>query len=179
MGSPIPFALFESLNKKPVDSVLRYGVQNLCMRIFLMCAAICSVVLAAEHPDFSGTWELTPTKSRNIGMMAQMKLTSVVTQTGKEIVIVNQRMGQAQGPETRFDLTGAVMKNETPMGDKAETVSKWDGDKLVTTWTSPGSVAGTQVVRTETRWLSPDRRTMTVESARGKSDPMVMVYERK
>jgi hypothetical protein len=61
----------------------------------------------------------------------------------------------------------------------AETVTKWDGNKLVTTWTSAGSIAGTNSVRTETRSLSADGRTMTVESSRAKGPAMVMVYERK
>jgi hypothetical protein len=50
---------------------------------------------------------------------------------------------------------------------------------MVTTWTSPGSVAGTKTVRTETRSLSDDGRTMTVESRRGQSPAIVMVYDRK
>jgi hypothetical protein len=61
----------------------------------------------------------------------------------------------------------------------AETITKWDGNKLVTTWTSPGSVAGTKSVRIETRSLSDDGRTMIVESKRGSAPPLVMVYERK
>ncbi len=145
-----------------------------------ICAAILAFSLAAaDHPDFSGTWQFVPAKSKNIGMMAEMKLTAIIQQSPTEITIRNNNAGQPQGSETRFDLSGVPVKNETPMGDKAETVTKWDGDKLVTTWTSPGAVAGTQTIRTETRSLSPDKRTMIVESARGKSAPMVMVYERK
>jgi len=150
------------------------------MRILSISAAFFAVALiAADRPDFSGTWELVPAKSKNIGMMASMKLSSIVKQGPGEIVITNQNGGQQNGPQTRFDLSGSPVANETPMGDKAETVTKWDGEKLVTTWSSAGSVAGTQTVRTETRWLSSDKRTMTVESARGKNPPMVMVYERK
>jgi len=155
-------------------------VQNHCMRNLLVCLAIFAFsASAADHPDFSGTWEFAPGRSKNIGMMAEMKLTAIIQQSPTEIVIRNKNAGQSQGSETRFDLSGSPVKNETPMGDKAETVTKWEGDKLVTTWTSPGAVAGTQTVRTETRSLSPDKRTMIVESARGKSAPMVMVYERK
>ena len=79
----------------------------------------------------------------------------------------------------RFDLTGKPTENTTPMNAKAETVSKWEEGRLVTTWSSPGSIAGTQDVRTETRTLSPDGMTMTVESARSKGSTIVMVYERK
>ena len=74
--------------------------------------------------------------------------------------------GRQQTSTTRFDLAGKPVPNENPMEATAETVTKWDGDSLVTTWTSPGSIAGTTSVRTETRSLSPDGRTLTVESSR-------------
>jgi len=148
------------------------------MRILLTFLAA-SAAIAAGNPDFSGTWEFAPVKSQNIGMMAQMKITATVRQSATELVISSKNAAQSQPSETRFDLSGKSMHNETPMSDKAETISKWDGDKLVTTWTTPGSVAGTQTVRTETRSLSPDGRVMTVESTRGKSAPMVMIFERK
>ncbi|HEV8038022.1 MAG TPA: hypothetical protein VGP62_04095 [Bryobacteraceae bacterium] len=145
--------------------------------MLLLLAAL--PVLAQQ--DFSGPWEFNPAKSRNIGMMAQMKLVSTVKQTKRELIItdVSTFNGREQTSETRFDLNGKPVPNKNPMEAAAETVTKWDGNKLVTTWTSPGSIAGTNSVRTETRSLSADGRTMTVESSRGKGPAMVMVYERK
>ena len=144
------------------------------------------LLLAAALPilaqsDFFGSWEFNPSKSQNIGMMAQMKLLSTVKQTKQELIItsVSTFNGREQTNETRFDLTGKPVANKNPMEATAETVTKWDGNKLVTTWTSPGSIAGTNSVRTETRSLSADGRTMTVESSRGKGPAMVMVYDRK
>jgi hypothetical protein len=145
--------------------------------MLLLLAAL--PVLAQQ--DFSGPWEFNPAKSRNIGMMAQMKLVSTVKQTKRELIItdVSTFNGREQTSETRFDLNGKPVPNKNPMEATAETVTKWDGNKLVTTWTSAGSIAGTNSVRTETRSLSADGRTMTVESSRGKGPAMVMVYERK
>ena len=65
------------------------------------------------------------------------------------------------------------------MGDRSETVSQWVDDALVTTWTSEGAIAGTEVVRTETRSLSEDGGVMTVATARGERPAMVLVYERQ
>ena len=65
------------------------------------------------------------------------------------------------------------------MGEKAETVAKWDGPKLVVTWTTEGAVAGSKVVKTETRTLSADGRTMTVVTERPNKEPMELVYEKK
>ncbi len=65
------------------------------------------------------------------------------------------------------------------MGGEAETVATWDGGKLVVTWTTEGAVAGTRNVRTETRSLSADGRTMTVESVRGAGKRVVMVFGKR
>jgi hypothetical protein len=147
----------------------------------LMLAAILAAHPLCAEQDFSGQWEFNPSKSQNIGMMAQMKLLTTVKQTKREVIITDFSTfnGKEQTNETRFDLTGKPVPNKNPMEATAETVTKWDGDKLVTTWTSPGSIAGTNSIRTETRSLSPDRRSMTVESSRGKGPAMVMVYDRK
>jgi hypothetical protein len=139
------------------------------------------LLLATLTHDFSGTWEFNPSKSQNIGMMAQMKLISTVKQTKRELIVtdVSTFNGREQTNETRFDLSGKPVPNKNPMEAAAETVTKWDGNNLVTTWTSPGSIAGSISVRTETRSLSADGKTMTVESSRRKGPAMVMVYDRK
>jgi hypothetical protein len=49
----------------------------------------------------------------------------------------------------------------------------------VSTWTSQGAVAGTKVVRTETRSLSADGKTMTLQTVRGNNPPVIMVFDRK
>jgi hypothetical protein len=142
--------------------------------------ALAALPVLAEQ-DFSGKWEFNASKSQNIGMMAEMKLVSTVKQTPQELTISDASTfnGRDQINQVRLDLTGKPVPNKNPMEATAETVTKWDGNKLVTTWTSPGSVAGTKNVRTETRFLSTDGRTMTVESSRGKGPAMVMVYDRR
>ena len=139
------------------------------------------VLPVMAEPSFSGKWEFNPSQSKNVGMMTQLKLTATVRQTSDEMIITNTSTfnGQDQTSETKFDLTGKPVPNKDPMGVPADTVTKWDGNRLVTTWTSPGSVAGTKSVRTETRYLADGGRLMTVESKRGQAPPMVMVYERK
>lgn len=136
---------------------------------------------AAGHTDFSGVWEFNPVKSQNTGMMAQMKMTLTIQQTDSSFDVSSHANMQGQDYDTKihYDLTGKPVSNEAPMSGISETVSKWEGSKLVTTWTSAGAVAGSKVVRTETRTLSADGKTMTVESARGTTAPLVMVFEKK
>jgi hypothetical protein len=137
--------------------------------------------LAAAHADFSGVWEFKPEKSQNVGMMAQMKMTLTIQQSESSFDINSRAnmQGQDYDTKTHYDLTGKPTSNEAPMSGTSETVSKWEGKRLVTTWTSEGAVAGSKVIRTETRTLSEDGKTMTVESVRGTNAPLIMVFEKK
>src|SRR5215475_1286609 len=139
------------------------------------------VVTSAAPTDFSGVWEFNPARSKNVGMMSSLRLTSTIKQTDTMLIISEASVfnGQEQKNEVRYDLKGKAVTNERPMSGPNETVSKWAGDKLVTVWTGEGAVAGTKVVRTETISLSADGKTLTVETVRGSNPPLVMVYDRK
>jgi hypothetical protein len=153
-------------------------MKAICVSLGVALCALC----ALAQSKFDGKWEFNPSLSKNIGMMAQMKLQSTVKQTENEMIITSVSSFGGSGEQTselRFDLTGKPVSNKAPMEAPAETVTKWDGSRLVTTWTSDGSVAGTKSVRTERRFLSDDGRTMTVESKRRNAPAIVMVYERR
>ena len=148
-------------------------------------AFVCLVTVAAfaaKRPDFAGSWEFNAAKSKNIGMMMQVKMTDTIQQTDSAIDETAHSIFQGSDEEakTHYDLTGKPANNESPMEGPSETVSKWEGNRLVTTWTSQSAVAGgTKVVRTETRSLSPDGNTMTIESVRGSNPAVVMLFEKK
>jgi hypothetical protein len=111
-----------------------------------------------------------------------MKITETVEQSDAALNITTHStyQGKEEDSKTHFDLTGKAATNESPMGGPAETISKWDRNALVTSWTSESAVAGgPKVVRTETRSLAPDGKTMTVESVRGSKPAMVMVFDKK
>jgi hypothetical protein len=147
------------------------------LAIFLVSLA----AFAAGQTDFSGTWEFNTEESKNIGMMAQMKLSLAIQQSDSALDITAHStfQGKDQESKTHLDLTGSPATNESPMGGPNETVSKWDGGKLVTTWTGESAVAGKKTVRTETRSLSADAKVLTVESVRGSNPPVVMVFDKK
>jgi hypothetical protein len=65
------------------------------------------------------------------------------------------------------------------MGDPNQTVTKWTGSTLETAWTQDGAVAGTKVVRKETRSVSADGKTMSDEFVRGPNPPMVLVFDKQ
>lgn len=155
------------------------------MKVKLLISMLCLMVVAAfaaKHTDFSGSWQFNPEKSKNIGMMSQMKMTQTIEESDSSLDITTHTtfQGRDEDSNTHCDLTGKPATNESPMGGPSETVTKWDGVKLVTTWTSESAVAGgPKVVRNETRSLSADGKTMTVESVRGSNPTILMVFEKK
>ena len=114
-------------------------------------------------------------------MVAAIQETTTITQTADKLTldIASTFQDKTTNRQVTYDLTGKPVQNEGAMGDKSETVAKWDGGKLVVTWTSEGAVAGTKNVKTETRSLSADGKTMNVTSQRGTNPPMELVYEKK
>lgn len=156
-------------------------MKNLRMFLVLLLISVAGVSTAQEPSDFSGNWELNTKKGENLGMVAAVKETVVVSQTTERLMIdfTDVFQGKTTTRQVVFDLSGEPVVNFPAMGDRSETVSKWVDNKLITTWTSEGAVAGTEVVRTERRWLSADNNTMTVATARGDRPAMVLVYEKQ
>ena len=155
------------------------------MKIKVLISALCLIAVVAfaqKRTDFSGSWQFNVEKGKNIGMMAQMNMMQTVQQSSSSLDITTQTkfQGREEESKTHLDLTGKPATNESPMGGPSETVTKWDGGRLVSVWTSESAVAGgPKVVRTETRSLSADGKTMTVESVRGSNPAVVMVFEKK
>ena len=153
------------------------------MKTKFLIAVIClsTVAFAAKHNDFSGSWQFNVDKSKNVGMMAQMKMTYAIAQSASALDVTAHTtfQGRDEDRKTHYDLTGGTATNESPMGGPAQTVSKWTGENLVTTWTSDSAVAGgAKIVRTETWSLSPDGKSLTIESVRGTNPALLMVFDR-
>lgn len=139
------------------------------------------IAAASDRVDFSGTWVLNTKKGENLGMVAAIQETLVVAQTDAEMELdfTDTFQGNTTTRAVTYDLSGNPVENFAAMGDRSETVSKWVESELVTTWTSEGAIAGTTVLRTETRALVEDGQVMTVSTVRGEQPATVMVYERQ
>lgn len=136
---------------------------------------------AAKAPvNLAGEWTFQPAQSRNVGMMASMAIHTTVVQTPTLLTVDDHSVfnGQKDTQHTVYNLAGEPVSNTPVMGGTATTRSHWEGARLITVWESSGSIAGSTVKRTETRYLSPDGKTMIVESSRPGQDPMVMVFTR-
>jgi DNA-binding PadR family transcriptional regulator len=173
--------LVPSLSKLLVTLQRKGSVMTIRRLIVCLSFLLAAVVSAQALPNFSGQWVLNTTKSKNLGMMAALDDTVTISQTPKELAIhdASSFQGRKNTRELRYDLTGKAVGNDGPMGDHNETVAKWVGGKIVTTWTREGAVAGTKSVLTETRSLSSDGKTMTLESVRGEAPAVVMVFDKQ
>lgn len=150
------------------------------LALFLIFSGLTSA-LAADPPSFAGTWVLNTKKGENLGMMSAVKETVKITQTPGQMKLESSAgfMGTKSERTVTYDLAGTSVNNEGPMGSHADTVARWDGSKLVVTWTEPSAIPGSKIQKVETRELSADGRTMSVTNTRGTKPPMVMVYERQ
>jgi hypothetical protein len=154
---------------------------KLYVSAMLSLVLILTAVAAVGKADFSGTWIFNPAKSKNIGMMSGLQLTTTINQNGSTLTIRDASTfnGQESSRETHYDLTGKPMRNQTFMGENAETVTRWAGSNLVTTWKTEGAIAGSTVVRTETLSLSADGKTLTLESVRSSNPAVAMVFDKQ
>lgn len=139
---------------------------------------------AAAPPNFSGSWVLNHTKSRNLGAMAAMQDTTTIQQSETEMDVSDSAVfnGTAMPAQnTRYLFDGSAVANTGPTGVPAHTSSHWEKAVLVTVWTSPGSIQGSVHRRIERRSLSADGRTMTLTSQPDtpRAQPLVMVFDRK
>lgn len=146
----------------------------------MMLVVMAPIVLASAPTDFSGTWELNTDKGENLGMMKAVKETVVATQSDEQIVFAMTDIfgGTTIERTVTYDLGGKTMQNKAAMGAASETVTSWDGDKLVTVWTAEGAILGTTDERTETRWLSADGKELFVSTVRGDNPAMVFVFDK-
>jgi hypothetical protein len=133
---------------------------------------------ASALANFSGDWTFAPAESKNVGMMAQGAIQSVITQSKLQLVVDDNSVfnGQKDTQHTVYDLSGKATTNMSSMVGQATTRSRWEDRQLITEWESPGAIAGTVTKRTEKRYLSADGNTMFVEFARAGKEAVVMVF---
>jgi len=149
--------------------------------IFLGLLLACLIGSVQAATDYSGTWVMNAKKGENLGMMAALEQTLIVTQTDEQMMLdfSNVFRGQTTTRQVTLDLGGAVVDNVAGMGDPSKTESVWDGGNLVTTWTTASAIPGSEIVRTETHALSGDGATLSVTIERANSPTMILVYEKQ
>lgn len=128
--------------------------------------------------DFSGAWVLNTKQGENLGMVAAVDQTLVITQSDTQLILeyTNVFMGTHERKVT-LDLSGAEAENPAAMGDPSMTESAWDGENLVTTWTTE-RMLGDPLKSIETIKMAADG-TMIISTDRANKPTMILVYEKQ
>jgi hypothetical protein len=161
------------LSQTSWNVLLRSGVASLATVILLTLAA--GAASSQEKPDFTGHWILNTTKS-DFGSAPKIDdLTENIQQNGSVIVIriVTQDDGGKHEHNVSYTTDGAGNTNVVA-GQPMIYKSHWEGESLVT------------VVRdergggyTETRSLSKDGKTQTVETVDPDRGSLKLVLDRR
>jgi hypothetical protein len=135
-------------------------------RTFAVLLAIALGMIAADRPDFSGTWKLNHSKS---GVGAPANASKKITQSDKELKLATSKDGQTA--ETTLRLDGKANENGV--------TAKWEGSVLVV---RSKREAGGAKLQSEERWML-DGKTLTVSTrvtgVPGEELSMKYVYEKE
>ncbi len=132
---------------------------------FAWLALSAATLLAADKPNFSGTWEMNKGASDFGQMMPAMipdKVTQKITQKGEAEMRVESTSVGARGTastDMKYKLDGSESTNKTQMGE-VKSVAKWDGSQISVT--SKREVQGMSIGLAEKWEVSADGKTMTV-----------------
>jgi hypothetical protein len=145
-------------------------------RLFVLSLVLSWSGTVSAAGDFSGTWVLNSKKGENLGMVSAIDQTLVITQSDTQLILdyTNVFMGTHKRMVT-LDLSGTEAENPASMGDPSTTESAWDGDNLVTIWTTE-RMLGDPLESTETIELAEDG-TMIISTERANKPTMILVYE--
>jgi len=155
------------------------------LAVFAVSAVSATAVTAqSKAPDFSGQWELNPTKS-DFGPMAQQaptKGTLTITQTASSLKY-SQAITTPMGDQTNsqeFPLDGTDHTATGMDGQPATSSAKVDGEAVVVNTKMQREGAD---ITMASRWtLSPDGKVLTIDRQIGTPmGPLTMklVYDKK
>ncbi len=126
----------------------------------LLVAALASLAVAADKPNFSGDWKIDNDKS-NFGPMPPPSSLTRKIKHDDPAVAVDEASSGAQGDMNRsvkYDTSGKETTNDF-MGTQTKSTAAWDGAKLVIT--TKADFGGAEVKLIDTWSLSTDGKVWT------------------
>jgi hypothetical protein len=145
-------------------------------------AALASIALAADKPNFSGDWKMNAAKSNFGPIPAPATYTRKVTHAEPSITIENTQTGTAMGDQhdTRTYTTDGKEISYQANGADVKASISWDGNALLIN--SKASIQGMDILIKDTITLADDGRTMTdavhVASPQGDID-LALVFDKQ
>lgn len=130
-------------------------------KIVLMIAALASIALAADKPNFSGDWKLNAAKSNFGPIPAPTTYTRKVTHAEPSMTIEDTQTGSALGDQhdTRTYTTDGTEITYQANGADVKSGATWDGAALQIN--SKVSLQGMELVVKDKITLGDDGKTMT------------------
>jgi hypothetical protein len=151
-------------------------------KLALIMAALASIALAADKPNFSGDWKMNAAKSNFGPIPAPATYTRKVTHAEPSITIENTQTGTAMGDQhdTRTYTTDGKEISYQANGADVKASISWDGNALLIN--SKASIQGMDILIKDTITLADDGRTMTdavhVASPQGDID-LALVFDKQ
>ncbi len=137
-------------------------MQHINCRVLTALVIVCGLALAADKPNFSGTWKLETAKSDFGSFPPPTKSTLKVDHQDPKLNFASTaetEMGE-QTVELKLLTDGTESTNEV-MGMQVKTTAKWDGNAIAmqSKVTTPNGD-----VTLDERWsLADDGKTLTIE----------------
>jgi hypothetical protein len=131
------------------------------LKVVLMIAAVASIALADDKPNFSGDWKVNAAKSNFGPIPAPATYTRKVTHAEPMITIEDTQTGTAAGDQhdTRTYTTDGTEITYQANGADVKSGATWDGATLQIN--SKASIQGTDLVIKDKITLGDDGKTMT------------------
>jgi hypothetical protein len=151
-------------------------------KIALIIAALASIALAADKPNFSGDWKMNAAKSNFGPIPAPASYTRKVTHAEPSITIDNTQTGTALGDQhdAQTYTTDGKQIAFSANGADVKSAVTWDGDALLIN--SKASVQGMDIIIKDKISLSDGGKTMTdavhIGSEQGDID-LTLVFEKQ
>jgi hypothetical protein len=151
-------------------------------KLALIIAALASIALAADKPNFSGDWKMNAAKSNFGPVPAPATYTRKVTHAEPSITVEDTQTGTALGDQhdTRTYTTDGKEISYQANGADIKSAATWDGNALLIN--SKASVQGMDILIKDTITLADDGKTMTdaVHIGTGQGDlDLTVVFEKQ
>ncbi len=151
-------------------------------KLALILAALSSLALAADKPNFSGEWKMNAAKSNFGPIPAPATYTRKVTHAEPSITVEDTQTGTAAGDQhdkRTYSTDGTEIAYQANGAD-VKSAATWDGNALMIN--SKASIQGMDILIKDTITLSDDAKTMTdavhIGSAQGDLD-LTVVFEKQ
>jgi hypothetical protein len=133
-------------------------MKTLLSTLFVIAAAA-NVSMAADKPDFSGSWKMDADKSVFGPMPPPTTMTRKIDHKDPDLTVNESRTGAQDVNLTMKYSTDGKETTNSLMGNDMKCKAVWDGETLVIT--SMANFGGADVKLTDKLSLSADKKTLT------------------